>query len=169
VAQGDRTQPDAALITVARMRDIVITVGIQPEDRARLRAGQGASLQRLSGGAPIPGHVLRVASALNTRTRMIDADIAIPAGAVLPGEGLRADIHTGDVRGWLVPHAAVVTASGPAHVFQMQGGKARSVAVQVMLSGRDGDVVQGPLDPHAPLIVEGAYQVDDGQAVRTGR
>lgn len=169
VAQGDRTQPDAALMTVARARDIVITVGIQPEDRARVRAGQEASLQRLSGGGQIPGHVLRVASALNIKTRMMDADIAIPAGAILPGEGLRADIHTGDVQGWLVPHAAVVTASGPAHLFQMQAGKAKSIAVQVVQSTASGDVVQGPVDPRAPLIVEGAYQVDDGQAVRTGR
>jgi RND family efflux transporter MFP subunit len=168
VAQGDRTQPDAALLTVARARDIVITVGIQPEDRTKVRLGQQVSLQRLSGGLQIAGHVLRVASALNVKTRMMDADIAIPAGAVLPGEGLRADIHIGDVQGWLVPHAAVVTADGAPHIFQMQAGKARSVAVQVIQSATAGDVVQGPIDPHQPLIVEGAYQVDDGQAVRTG-
>jgi RND family efflux transporter MFP subunit len=169
VAQGDRTQPDVALITVARMKDIVITVGIQPEDRVKVRAGQEATLQRLAGGAQITGRVLRVASALNVKTRLMDADIAIPAGAILPGEGLRADIHIGTVSGWLVPHAAVITASGNPHVFQMQGGKAKSVDVQVVQSSKAGDVVEGALDPHAPLIVDGAYQVDDGQAVRTGR
>jgi hypothetical protein len=31
------------------------------------------------------------------------------------------------------------------------------------------DVVRGPLDPKRPLIVDGAYQVEDGGAVRTGR
>lgn len=169
VAQGDRTQPDLALITVARTKDIVITVGIAPEDRAKVRAGQGATLQRLSGGGTIAGHVLRVSSALNAKTRMMDADIAVPAGAILPGEGLRADIHTGDVTGWLVPHKAVVTASGTAHIFQMQGGKAKAIDVQVIQSAPFGDVVQGALDARAPLIVDGAYQVDDGAAVRTGR
>jgi hypothetical protein len=29
-------------------------------------------------------------------------------------------------------------------------------------------VVQGALDPGRPLIVEGAYQVSDGDAVRSG-
>ncbi|WP_206243427.1 efflux RND transporter periplasmic adaptor subunit [Novosphingobium terrae] len=169
VAQGDRTAADAPLITVARTRDIVITVGVQPEDRAKVRAGQEAHLQRLSGGETITGHVLRVASALNVKTRMMDADIAIPANALLPGEGLRADIHTGDVQGWLVPHKAVVTANGPAHVFQLEGGKAKAVEVQLLQSSSAGDVVQGPLNPHAPLIVDGAFQVDDGAAVRTGR
>jgi hypothetical protein len=105
---------------------------------------------------------------VNVKTRLMDADIAIPAVAILPGEGLRADIHIGTVSGWLVPHAAVITASGNPHVFQMQG-KAKSVDVQVVRSSKAGDVVEGALDPHAPLIVDGAYQVDDGQAVRTGR
>lgn len=173
-AQGDRTAPNAPLMTVARTRDIVITVGIAPEDRANVRAGQEATLQRLSGGASIAGHVLRVSSALNIRTRMMDADIAIPAGAILPGEGLRADIHTGDVQGWSVPHAAVVTANGPAHIFQMQSGpiqsgRAKAVPVEVIQSAPSGDVVRGPIDPKAPLIVDGAYQVEDGMAVRAGR
>lgn len=169
VAQGDRTAADAPLITVARSRDIVITVGIQPEDRGKVHAGQEAHLQRLSGGETITGHVLRVASALNVKTRMMDADIAVPANALLPGEGLHADIHTGDAQGWLVPHKAVVTANGPAHVFQMVGGKAKAVAVQLLQASASDDVVQGPLDPRAPLIVDGAFQVDDGAAVRTGR
>lgn len=169
VAQGDRTPADAPLITVARTRDIVITVGIQPEERTRVRPGQDVQLQRLSGGETIAGHVLRVASALNIKTRMMDADIAMPANALLPGEGLRADIHTGDAKGWLVPHKAVVTANGPSHVFQMQGGKAKAVEVQVLQTSSTQDVVQGGLDPRAPLIVDGAFQVDDGAAVRTGR
>jgi RND family efflux transporter MFP subunit len=168
-AQGDRTAPNAPLMTVARTRDIVITVGIAPEDRAKVRAGQDAALQRLSGGPQIAGHVLRISSALNLKTRMMDADIALPAGAILPGEGLRADIHTGDTQGWLVPHQAVVTASGPAHIFQIQSGKAKAVAVEVIQSGPSGDVVQGAVAPKAPLIVDGAYQVEDGMAVRTGR
>ncbi|HWU03752.1 MAG TPA: efflux RND transporter periplasmic adaptor subunit [Novosphingobium sp.] len=174
VAQGDRTAPDAPLLTVARARDIVVTVGVQPQDRASVRAGQSVMLQRLSGGAGMAGHVLRIASALNPRTRMMDADIAVPAGAILPGgiligEGMRADIHTGDVQGWLVPHQAVVTANGAPHVFQLRAGKARAVGVAVVQQGPGGDVVRGAIDPNARLIVEGAYQVEDGMAVRTER
>ena len=65
-----------------------------------------------------------------------------------------------------MPHKAVVTAGGPSRVFQIIGGKAQSVPVQVLLSSDKGDVVQGKLDASRPLIVDGAYQVDDGGAVR---
>ena len=53
-----------------------------------------------------------------------------------------------DVAGWLVPHNAVVTANGPAHVFEMVGGKAHHVPVRLLLPGETVDVVEGALDPN---------------------
>jgi len=169
VAQGDRTQPGAALLTVARAGGIVVTVGVDPVERPRLRAGQPAALSRLSGGAPVAGHVLRIGSTLNAKTRLVDVDLAFPAGALLAGEGLGATIDVGQVSGWVVPHRAVVTAGGPARIFQVAGGKAKSVPVRILLAGTETDVVEGALDGRKPLIVDGAYQAEDGIAVRSGR
>lgn len=121
---------------------------------------------RLSGGAALTGHVLRVSQALNAKTRMVDVDIAFPAGALLPGEGIQVAIATGQVSGWIVPHRAVVTAGGVPHVFQISGSKAKAVPVTVLLTSNAGDVVNGAIDPQRRLIVEGAYQVGDGDAVR---
>ncbi|HEY0412619.1 MAG TPA: efflux RND transporter periplasmic adaptor subunit [Allosphingosinicella sp.] len=166
VAQGDRTQPGAPLVTVARASGIVVTVGVDPSERPRLRPGLPASLQRLSGGGAIAGSVLRVDSALNPRTRMIDVDLSFPAGLLLPGEAMRVAIQVGQVSGWLVPHRAVVTANGPARIFQMAAGKARKVPVAVMVSTPETDVVEGAIQPGRLLIVDGAYQVADGDAVR---
>lgn len=171
VAQGDRTQPGAPIMTLARAGGIVVTVGVDPARRAALSVGQPARLAPLAGGAPIMGHVLRIDSTLNPRTRMIDVDLAFatgafPTGVLLPGEGVQAMIATGQVSGWVVPHKAVVTADGPAHVFQAVGGKAKAVPVRVALSSDSGDVVEGALDPARPIIVDGAYQVQDGIAIR---
>ena len=166
VAQGDRTQPGAALVTVARSGGIVVTVGVDPADRAHIRAGAAARLARLNGGAPIAGKVLRVDGQLNATTRLVDVDIGFPAGAILVGEALRVDITTGESAGWVVPHAAVVTTGDGAHVFQVAGGKAKSVPVTLVQAGPQEDVVSGAIDPAKPLIVEGAYQVEDGGAVR---
>lgn len=166
VAQGDRTQPGAPLVTVARSGGIVATVGVDPADRARVRVGQVARIVRLSGGAAIAGHVIRVDSLLNAKTRLVDVDLAFPAGALLTNEALRGDIAVAEVAGWLVPHRAVVTANGPAHIFQIVGGKAHSVPVKLLLSGETTDVIAGALDPGARVIVDGAFQVEDGAAVR---
>lgn len=165
-AQGDRTLPGAPIMTLARAGGIVVTVGVDPARRAALSVGQPARLAPLAGGAPIMGHVLRIDSALNPRTRMIDVDLAFPSGVLLPGEGVQATIATGQVSGWVVPHKTVVTADGPAHVFQAVGGKAKAVPVRVALSSDSGDVVEGALDPARPIIVDGAYQVQDGIAIR---
>ena len=165
-AQGDRTLPGAPIMTLARAGGIVVTVGVDPARRAALSVGQPARLAPLAGGAPIMGHVLRIDSTLNPRTRMIDVDLAFPSGVLLPGEGVQAMIATGQVSGWVVPHKAVVTADGPAHLFQAVGGKAKAVPVRVTLSSDSGDVVEGALDPARPIIVDGAYQVQDGIAIR---
>ncbi|WP_010186749.1 efflux RND transporter periplasmic adaptor subunit [Sphingomonas sp. PAMC 26605] len=169
VAQGDRTQAGAPILTVAKAGGIVVTAGVDPAERGRVAVGQSASLVRLSGGTPLAGRVLRVSTALNAKTRMIDVDVAFPAGSLLPGEGMQVAISTGQIAGWVVPHRSVVTAGRPAHVFQVGGGKAVAVPVTVLLASDAGDVVSGPIDPRHRLIVDGAYQVSDGAAVRWTR
>jgi len=167
VAQGDRTAAGATILTVARSGGIVVTVGIDPSQRGAVVVGQAASLKRLSGGGTIEGRVVRVDGALNAVTKMVDVDLSFPAGALLPGEPMQVDIRTGAVNGWVVPHAAVVTAGGSPKIFQVQRGKAKAVPVTIRLSSDAGDVVDGALSPRIPLIVAGAYQVTDGDAVRS--
>lgn len=166
VAQGDRVQPGAPILTVAKRGGLVVTVGVDAADRASVAVGQAASLHRLSGGSRMDGRVLRVDSALNPVTRLVDVDLSFPTGSLLPGEAMQVDIQTGQIRGWVVPHRAVVTAGGPARVFQAVAGKAKAVPVRIALSSDAGDVVEGALDAHSPLIVDGAFQVNDGDAVR---
>ncbi|HET8611245.1 MAG TPA: efflux RND transporter periplasmic adaptor subunit, partial [Sphingomonas sp.] len=166
VAQGDRTQPGAALATVARAGAIVVTVGVPPEWAGSVKAGQRARIHPLDGGAPLSGHVIRVDSALDPQTKMIDVDVSFPAGALASGAGASVEIATGVRSGWLVPHKAVVTADGAPHVFQVVDGKAHSVPVQDVEAGSDTDLVEGGIDPARPVIVDGAFQVQNGDAVR---
>jgi len=169
VAQGDRTQPSAPLMTVAKGGALIVTAGIDPAQRARVSPGQSVSVQRLSGGAAVTGHVLRVAGALDPKTRLVSVDIAFPAGALMPGEAVKAQIATRPVHGWVVPHQAVVTADGAPHVFQDAGGKAHQLPVTILLSTDKSDVVSGALDAARPVVVDGAYQAHDGDRLRRGQ
>lgn len=167
VAQGDRTQPGASILTMVRSGGMVVTVGIDPSQRGSLAVGQAATLKRLSGGGSLAGRVVRIEGALNPTTRMVDVDLTFPTGTLLPGEAMEVGIQTGRVAGWVVPHAAVVTAGGAPRVFQVVNGKAVAVPVTVRLASEAGDIVEGGVRADRALIVAGAYQVGDGDAVRS--
>ncbi|MDB5495213.1 MAG: efflux transporter periplasmic adaptor subunit [Phenylobacterium sp.] len=168
VAVGDQTAAGAPLVTVARRGGLVITAGFEPAAAARLRVGQPATLQSLAAGLPaVQGSVARVSGALNPRTRLIDADIAAPGGSLILGDAYRAMVTVGQVSGWLAPHVGVLNDGQRDYVFQVSGGHARRVDVSLIRSDGNIDVVQGPLDPHLPLVADGAYQLEAGALVRT--
>lgn len=170
VAPGDRTQPGQALATVARGNAMIVTVGIDPARRGDVRVGAPVALRRLdpASGPAIVGRVVRVDASLNPKTRQVDVDIGYPAAALLSGEALRVAIETGRANGWIVPHAAVaVGENGAPRIFQLVAGKAKAVAVTIAASQDDRDSIFGDLSQNNPVIVAGAYQVSDGDAVRT--
>ncbi|MBV9195173.1 MAG: efflux RND transporter periplasmic adaptor subunit [Solirubrobacterales bacterium] len=168
VAPGDRVQPGAPLMTLTRLDGLVVTVGIEPAERAKLRPGEPATLQPLSGGAGLSGQVLRIDGVLNPTTRLVDADIAVPPGSVISGEAFKADITVGQIEGWIVPHDAVLTDDkGTAYLFQVASNKAKRISVRVVGARGDNDAVEGNVDANRPIVVQGNYQLSDGMDVRT--
>jgi RND family efflux transporter MFP subunit len=168
VAQGVRVQPGTALITLTRAGGLVVTVGVEPAQRLRLRTGQPAQLEAINGAAPAQGGTLvRIDHVLNPTTRLVDADIAVP-GALLQGETFRVRIELGRIKGWLLPRDAVLSDEGGAYVFQVNGGAAVRIPVKLLGSDDTTSVVDGPVDPHRPLVTQGNYQLSDGMAVRGG-
>lgn len=167
VAQGERPQAGAPLVGLARASGLQVTVGVEPGLRREIRLGAPVRLEPVGGGAAVSGRVIRVDAALNTKSRLVDVDIAAPADAVLSGQAFMAQIAVGSRAGWLVPHASVRVEEGRAFLFQVEAGKARRVEVSISQAGRDVDVVEGALNASLPVVVEGAFQLDDGMAVRT--
>lgn len=168
ITQGERVQPSAPLLTLTHLDGLVVTIGIEPGDRNRVRPGQKVRLDPLAGGTPIEGQVLKVDGVLNPKTRLIDADVSVPKGAVISGEAFRADITVGELQGWIVPHDAVLTDANGAYVFQVLGSKAARVDVSVVRTVGETDVIEGPLVPQHRLVVQGNYQLLNGATVREG-
>jgi membrane fusion protein, multidrug efflux system len=166
VAQGDRVQPGATLMTITRLDGLVVTVGIEPGARARVHPGEPVHLVPLAGGPELDGQVLRLDGMLNPRTRLVDADVSVPAGSVISGAAFRAEIKVGELSGWIVPHDAVLTDANGSFVFQVAGTTAARVNVTIAGPAGGDDVVQGPLDPQRPLVVQGNYQLADKTPVR---
>ncbi len=159
------TAAGATILTVARSGGSSSRSGIDPSQRRAVAVGQAASLKRLSGGGPLDGRVVRVDGALKPLTKMVDVDLSFPTGALLPGEPMQVDIRTGQIGGWVLPHAQ---SSPPAATEDIPGAERQGQgrAGHRALSSDVGDVVDGAVSPRLPLIVAGAYQVADGDAVR---
>ncbi len=170
VAAGDRTQPGAPLATLQRAGGLVVTAGVEQADAALVRPGQPVQLQPLAGGSAIAGTITRVDAVLNPRTRLIDVDIAPPAGGLISGADYGAKIAVGTFDGWLVPHEAVLTDDQGAYLFQLAAGKppqaAKRVPAQVLGTQGDTDIVTAAIDPALALVVTGGHQLTDGAPTR---
>jgi membrane fusion protein (multidrug efflux system) len=166
VAQGSQVAAGTPLITMARGDALAVIVGIEPSGGQRVRPGQPARLEPLTGtGAAIDGTVARVDGMLNAKTRLVDTTISAPAGLVL-GAAFRAVITVGQFDGWLVPRNAVLSDGHGAYLFQVSGGNAARVNVKIVGSAGDATIVDGPLGPQLPIVIQGNYQLSDGMPLR---
>lgn len=166
VNQGDRVAAGAALVTITRSNGLVVTCGIEPADVKRLKIGQAARVEPLSGGTgAVAGKLSRIDKSLNPKTRLVDADVAVD-DELIQGQAFRTRIEVGELKGWLVPRGAVLDDDEGTYLFQVAGGKAKRVKVKRLGSDDDTAVVDGPLDPKLDVVTVGNYQLEDGGAVR---
>ncbi len=166
VAQGDRIAAGAPLLTLTRTNGLIVTVGIEPSERMRLKLGQRVEMESLGDAAvKHEGKLARIDRSLNPKTRLVDADIAVEE-EILQGDAFRASIVVGQLKGWLVPRDAVLDDDEGAYLFQVDGSKA--VRVKVERIGRDEEtaVVEGTLNAQREVVVLGNYQLENGLAVR---
>ncbi|MEJ0092837.1 MAG: efflux RND transporter periplasmic adaptor subunit [Methylocella sp.] len=166
IAQGDTVAQGAPMMTLMRADGLVVSVGIEPAQRLRLKLGDPVRLEPLtSGGEPSDGTVARINGLLNPRTHLVDAEIS-SGGKLLPGAAFRASITVGHFEGFVVPRDAVLTDAQGEAVYQVAAAKARRVGVTVVGSNARQSVVTGAINPTLPIVVEGNYQLSDGIAVR---
>jgi len=165
VAPGDHVAQDAPLMTLARKGALSAKLGLEPT-AGRFAAGQAVSVRPTAGGVPIASHLAMVGSAADPASKTLDAIAPLGEGAPPIGSAVEADVTTGAHQGLAIPRAAVVFDETGAHIFVIGGGKARRVFV---MAGRDygADIeVRGPLAAGQAVAVQGAYELQDGMAVR---
>ncbi len=170
VGLGERFAANAPLLAFIPAHALVAQLGVQPEDGVKLRAGMPVQLRGVYGDAAAFAGTLRmVGQAIDPQTRLLGAQVELPADAgatLVAGAALEARIRTDDFTAWAVPRAAVLHDARGDYLFVAEQGHAKRV--EVKLRSPDGDTVgvQGPLDAQAKVIVLGAYELNDGDAVR---
>jgi RND family efflux transporter MFP subunit len=163
-AAGDHVAQDAPLVVLARADKAVVKLGLEPS--GKVAVGQSVTLKPVYGGPPIASHIAMVGRAADQSTKTLDA-IAPLAGASLPiGAAVQGDIVTGAHAGRVVPRASVVFDETGPHVFLISAGKAHRTFVALGLDHGSDIEITGQFPAGAQVAVEGAYELQDGMAVK---
>jgi RND family efflux transporter MFP subunit len=170
VGLGERVAANAPLLGFMPAHALVAQLGVQPEDGAKLRPGMAVQLHGLYGGQDAFVGTLRViGQAIDPHTHLLEAQVQLPAeasAALLAGAVLEARIRTADFTAWAVPRSAVLRDGSGAYLFMVRQGHARRVAEKLRSPVGDTVGVLGALDAQAPVIMLGAYELNDGDAVQ---
>jgi RND family efflux transporter MFP subunit len=167
VAGGDHVAQDAPMMVLARQGALSVKLAIEPSAGA-FAAGDAATIRPGAGGSAIATRLVMVGRAADPATRM-GAAIASLAGAALPiGSAVTADVMTGAHQGLAVPRSAVVFDETGPHVFVIAGGKAQRVFVTAGHDHGDEIEVSGQIQAGQVVAVQGAYELQDGMAVKVG-
>jgi membrane fusion protein, multidrug efflux system len=164
---GSIVAEGAALLDLAAPAGLVLNVGVVPAQAAAIHANDTAAVQVIGGSQSVPAKVLLCGAVAEADTGLVPVEISLPHGGFLPGEMARAAITTGEMRGYVVPHEAIlVNGSGEPYVVQAVNGIAHKVRVRVLDAHGEQDVISGALNARAPLVLSGNYQLHDGMKVR---
>lgn len=166
-SQGAMVGEGAPLLDLADPSGLVLRVGVVPERAAAIKPGDKAELDAIGGREKFAGTVVLRGSIVEPENGMVPVDIGIPPGALLPGTMAEAAITTGETQGYVVPHQAIlVDDSGDTYVVQSVNLVAKKIAVDILGSDGDRDIVDGPFDAAAPVVLDGNYQLQNGMKLR---
>jgi len=173
VTQGQRVQADTAAMLLAGRDALVVLLGLEQEDAARVSPGAAVRLSAVfPPAAVIAGRVSAVHAMVNPATRLVDVLVPVPsaeAGALVLEEAMRGEIVLREVNALVVPRSAVLRDGQGSCVFVVSDGKARRVAVETGIEADGWIAVQGELTPGEPVVTLGNYELTDGVAVREAR
>jgi RND family efflux transporter MFP subunit len=167
VQRGQQVAAGAPLLTVVAGGGFLAQFGVEPTQAGKLAAGQPVRIvSALDPNIAIESHMSAVGRAVDSATRLIPAAAPASGANLALGAAVRGEITTATVQGLTVPAASVVYDESGAHVFVVRGGKAHQLAVTVGPEQGDAVMVVGQLSANDQVAVSGAYQLEDGMAVR---
>ncbi len=164
---GAIVTPGSPLLDLAAPRALVLTAGVVPAQAGEINAGDRARVTLIGGQRSVAGRVVLRGEVTLSGSGLVPIEIALPPGRFMPGEMGEAVITTREVRGYVVPHAAIlVNSSGATYVVQAVDQIAHQVRVRIVDSHGDRNVITGPLVARAPLVLTGNHQLSNGMRIR---
>ena len=157
----------SVLLELVRPNALVLSVGVTPSQASEIHVGDGATVIPVGGERSMSSTVRMRGAAVDASTGLVPVQLSLPAGALLLGQWAHARITVAEVRGYVVPHEAIlVDDDGGTYVVQVHRQLAKIVHVRVLAALGSRDTVSGPIDGRAPVVLAGNYQLTDGMRIR---
>lgn len=170
VQPGQRLAAGTNLIAFSPSAALAAQLGVEPGAAASIHTGMPVTIMPVyasHGVSPLHGTVAMVGDAVNPQTHLVDVVAALDARVPLAaGTALSATIATTRFKAWAVPRNALQSDAQGSYIFQIEHGKAKRVDVKVLAPDGTPVGVDGELDPDAPVITLGSYEVSNGDAVK---
>lgn len=170
VQRGQRVAAGTTLIQFAPQAALAALLGVEPEAAAMLHTGMPVAIHPVyaaRGTPPLHGTIAMVGDAVNPQTRLIDVVTTLDGRTSLPaGTALSANIDAASFTAWSVPRDALQNDAQGDFIYQIEDGKAKRVDVKVLAPDGSPIGVEGALDPKAPVITLGSYEIDNGDPVK---
>jgi RND family efflux transporter MFP subunit len=171
VALGDRVQPSTTVLKLAPTDRVQVTVGLEPEDAARVQTGMAAEIVPVfTPESRLSGVVRGATGTINPATKRLDVwvEVATAEQELVPGTAVSVQIVLEQHTGWVVPRNAVLRDGKGDYIFQVTGNKAERVPVKIGIETDKYTEIVGPIDTKHPIVTVGNYELQDGMAVREG-
>jgi membrane fusion protein, multidrug efflux system len=111
VALGDRIQPNTTVLKLVPTDRVQVTVGLQPEDAARVQSGMAAEVVPVfTPDSRLSGVVRGATGTINPATKRLDVWVELVAAEqeLVPGTAVSVEILLEQHTGWVVPRDAVL-------------------------------------------------------------
>jgi RND family efflux transporter MFP subunit len=165
---GETVAAGTPVLVVDTTNQLVVKTGVGERDLKRLAVGQEAELIPEDGGKPFPGIVKHLGASPNASDGLYLVELAPSRADLQPGSLLKIRLSCPGSGGMRVPFSALVHRQEQDSVFVVNGDGKAVQARPVRVVKADGSVVviaQG-LRLGERVVAEGAFYLEDGQAVR---
>ncbi len=168
-APGTVLAAGAPVLRLTNTDGLVASLGVPPAQAAGLAPQGPATVTLLDSNRAIMGHIAQIASMADPQTGLSTVIIALDThDGINPGMPVQAVLTSGMLSGFVVPRDSVLNDDQGNYVFIADAKHiAHRVAVTIVGDGGDQTVITSDhIQPGAMLVTTGAYQLDDGVAVR---
>ena len=171
VREGQIIAAGGTLMELVATGRIEARLGVEPSAMTAMQPGQLVRLCTVQGtaGGCILGHVRLITQKVNQASRLVDVFVSLPLQSPLKLETyVRAEVVLASRTALVVPHSAVLPDGEEGQVlYTIKDGKAVKHQVKTGLEDTEHvEILGGEIKAGEAVIVQGNYEVEDGQAVR---
>ena len=170
VQEGQVVPAGGPLVEVAGGGKLQVRLGLEPDDAAKIHAGDSVALWDVrTDGSAVNGRVRLVAQRIDPDSRLIDVFVSLPADSNMPLDAyVRGELTIPGADGLVVPRAAVLPDDDGYSLFTVTQGKAVEHKVTIVLRNEESYEISGEgLTAGEPVVVVGNLELDDGMEVKT--